>query len=211
MSQNSMSQNPSTTTAATRASAPGILGMPLWAQWGLTAAGVLALIVLLGAIALQVAATQPASTPAKVVSVNTGPYPLKVSLSKDPADAGYALPFTIEPAQPVNGRLTYTVSAVPGFGVDATPVNASLTPDPKIANRVTGTVEITVRGQWSLLVTVDGPAGSGTFAVPITAQAAGVIPGWIAWVIGLAPAIGIALFFRAQRRAARMQPSSAAQ
>jgi hypothetical protein len=205
MSQNSMSQIPSTPTAATRPSEPGNPGMPLWAQWGLTAAGVLALIVLLGAIGQQVAATQPARTPAQVVSVNTGPYALKVSLSKDPADAGYALPFTIDPAQPVNGRLTYTVSAVPGFGVDATPVNASLTPDPKIANRVTGTVEITVRGQWSLLVTVDGPAGSGTVAVPITAQAAGVIPGWIAWVIGLVPAIGIALFLRTQRRAVRGQ------
>jgi hypothetical protein len=206
MSQDSMSQSQDpSTTAATRAFAPGISGMPLWAQWGLTAAGVLALIVLLGAIALQVAATQPASTPAKVVSVNTEPYPLKVGLSKDPADAGYALSFTIEPAQPVNGRLTYTVSAVPGVGVDATPVNASITPDPKIANRVTGTVEITVRGEWSLFITVDGPAGSGTFAVPITARATGVIPGWIAWVIGLVPAIGIALFFRAQRRAARGQ------
>jgi len=200
-----MSQTPSTPTTATRPSAPGNPGMPLWAQWGLTAAGVLALIVLLGAIVQQVAATQPARTPATVVSLNTGPYPLKVSLSKDPADAGYALPFTIEPAHPMNGRLIYTVSAVPGFGVDATPVNASLTPDPKIANRVTGTVEITVRGQWSLLVTVDGPAGSGTFAVPITARATGVIPGWIAWVIGLVPAIGIALFLRAQRRAARVQ------
>ena len=205
MSGNSMSQDTATTPAATRASAPSNPGMPLWAQWGLTAAGVLALTVVLGAIALQVAAIQPASTPAKVVSVNVGPYPLKVSLSKDPAEAGYALPFTIEPAQPVNGRLTYTVSAVPGSGVDATPVNASLTPDPKIANRVTGTVEITVRGQWSLLVTADGSAGNGTFAVPITAQAAGVIPGWIAWVIGLAPAIGIALLFRAQRRTGRAQ------
>jgi len=178
--------------------------MPLWAQWGLTAAGVLALMVLLGAIALQVAATQPARTPAKVVTVNAGPYLLTVSLSKDPADAGYALPFTIKPAQPVNGRLSYTVSADPGFGVDATPVNASLTPDPKIASRVTGTVEITVRGPWLLVITVDGPAGSGIVAVPITAQAAGVVPGWIAWVIGLVPAIGIALFIRAQRRAGRV-------
>lgn len=202
MSQNSMSQPPATMTDATRASAPS---MPLWAQWGLTAAGVLALVVLLAAIALQVAATQPASTPAKVVSVNTGHYALTVSLSRDPAQAGYALPFTIAPAQPVNGRLTYTVSAVPGVGVDATPVTASLTPDATVANRVSGTVEITVRGPWTLHISVDGPAGLGTGDVPITAQAAGVIPGWIAWVIGLVPVIGIALYVRAQRRPAGMR------
>ncbi|MGZ3674485.1 MAG: hypothetical protein ACXVCO_09265 [Ktedonobacterales bacterium] len=202
MSQNSMSQPTAATTAATHASVPG---MPLWAQWGLTAAGMLALVVLLAAIALQVAATQPASTPAKVVSVDTGPYPLTVSLSRDPAQAGYALPFTIAPAQPVNGRLTYTVSAVPGVGVDATPVTASLTPDAKVANHVSGTVEITVRGPWTLHIEVDGPAGLGTGDVPLTAQAAGVMPGWIAWAIGLVPVIGIALYVRAQRRPAVMR------
>jgi hypothetical protein len=200
MSQNSMSQHTAETTAATRASVPG---MPLWAQWGLTAGGVLALVVLLAAIALQVAAAQQSSTPAKVVSVDTGRYMLTVGLSKDPAQAGYALPFTIAPAQPVNGRLTYTVSAVPGLGVDATPVNASLTPDAKVPNRVSGTVEITVRGPWTLHITVDGPAGLGIGDVPITAQAAGVIPTWIAWAIGLAPVIGIALYIWAQRRPAR--------
>jgi hypothetical protein len=80
-------------------------------------------------------------------------------------------------------------------------VNAVLTRDAKIANGVTGTVEITVRGQWMLSITVDGPAGQEVWAVPITAQASGVIPGWIALLIGLVPAIGIAFFFLAQRRA----------
>lgn len=202
MSENSMSQQPAATAAATRASRPG---MPLWAQWGLTVAGILALVVLLVAIALQVAATRPASTPAKIVSVNTGQYALTVSLSRDPAQAGYALPFTIAPAQPVNGRLTYTASAVPGVGVDATQVNAILTPDAQVANRVSGTVEITVRGPWTLHITVDGPAGQAIGDVPIAAQAAGVIPGWIAWAIGLVPAIGIALYVWAQRRSARMR------
>lgn len=202
MSQNSVSQHTAKTTVATRASASGML---LWAQGGLTAAGILALIVLLVAIALQVAATRPASSPAKVVSVNTGHYALTVSLSRDPAQAGYALPITITPTQPVNGRLTYTVRADPGLDVDATPVNASLTPDAQVANRVSGTVEITVRGPWTLHITVDGPAGQETGDVPITAQAAGVIPGWIAWMIGLVPAIGIALYVWAQRRSARMR------
>jgi hypothetical protein len=82
-------------------------------------------------------------------------------------------------------------------------VNAVLTRDPRRIDGVLGTVEITVRGPWTLSITVDGPAGPESWAVPITAQASGVIPGWIAWLIGLVPAVGIAFFFVAQRRATR--------
>jgi hypothetical protein len=193
-----MSQT-SPTTAATRDGAPG---MPLWTQWALAAAAVLAGIFLFAAIGQQIAATRQASTPARVVPLAISPYPLTVSLSRYPAAAGYALPFSIAPAQPVHGTLTYTVTAIPDpERVDATPVNAVLTRDPKVANRVIGTVEITVRGPWTLSITVDGPAGQEVWGVPIMAQASGVIPGWIAWLIGLVPAVGIALFFRAQRRA----------
>jgi hypothetical protein len=196
----SQSQPTTATPSASRA------GMPLWAQRALTGAAVLALIFLLAAIAQQIAATRPASAPARVVSVAAGPYPLMVRLSHYPANAGYALPFAIAPAHPIHGTLTYTVSAIPDDSVDATPVNAGLTRDPKVANGVTGTVEITVRGQWYLHVIVDGPAGQGAADVPVAAQAAGVIPGWLAWAIGFVPVIGIALFFAQRRAAGRQSP-----
>ena len=185
------------TMAAPRGGTPGV---SLWAQRAFAAVAVLALIFLLASIAQQVAATQPAATPARVVSLAVGPYPLTVSLSHDPTAAGYALPFAIAPASPIGGTLTYTVTAIPGPGVDATPVSASLTRDPQVANRVTGAVEITVRGAWTLSVAVDGPAGYGFGAVPIAAQASGVIPTWLAWLIGLVPAAGIALYFLLRRR-----------
>ena len=191
------------TTATTPTSRPS---MPLWAQRALTGVAVLALIFLLAAIGQQIAATRPASTPAKVVSVAAGPYALTVSLSRYPANAGYALPFAIAPAHSIHGMLTYTVSAIPDYSVDATPVNAGLTRDPKVANGVTGTVEITVRGQWYLHVIVDGPAGQGAADVPVAAQAAGVIPSWLAWAIGFVPVIGIALFFAQRRSAGRQSP-----
>lgn len=172
----------------------------LWAQRALAVVAAVALLVLLVAIGMQVAATQPPSTPARTVSVAAGPYPLTVGLAKDPADAGYALPFTIAPAQPVNGRLTYTVSSIPAKGVDATPVNGSVTPDPKAPNRVTGTVEITVQGAWDLRIVVDGPSGTGVANVPMLAKAPPPLPAWVAWLIGLVPVIGLALFFNAQRQ-----------
>jgi hypothetical protein len=173
-----------------------------WAQRALAVAAALALVGLLFAIGLQVAATQPGSTPAKVVSAQAGAYPLSVSLYKDPADAGYALPFAIAPSQSIAGPLTYSITAIPNrdLGVDATPVNGVISRNPHVANGITGTVEITVQGPWDLQITVDGPAGHGVAFVPITAKPAVVIPTWIAWPIGLLPAIGLALFFLAQRR-----------
>jgi hypothetical protein len=175
------------------------LRLSRWAQRVLAAAAALTLVGLLVAIALQIAATQPGSTPARVVGVQAGPYPLDVSLYKDPAVAGYALPIAIAPSQPVRGPLTYSVMSVPGPGVDATPVNASLGANPQTSNGALGAVEITVQGQWFLHIAVDGPAGSGFAFVPITAKPAVVIPAWIAWPIGLIPAIGLTLFFLAQR------------
>ena len=171
-----------------------------WAQRALAAAAALTLLGLLVAIAMQIAATQPGSKPAKVVGVRAGPYPLSVSLYKDPADAGYALPIALAPSQPVQGPLTYTVMSVPGPGVDATAVNASLGADARTVNGVVGAVEITVQGPWFLRIQVAGPGGSGIASVPITAKPAVVIPAWIAWPIGLIPTLGLTLFFLAQRR-----------
>ncbi len=179
------------------------LDMPRWAQQALAAVGALALVGLLFVIGLQVAATQRGSTPAKVVGAQAGPYPLTVSLYKDPADAGFALPFAIAPAQPTRGSLTYSVMSIPGARVDATAVNASLSPDPRRPNGVTGTVEITVQGTWFLRIEVDGPSGRGLAWVPLTAKPPLMIPVWIAWPIGLIPTVGLALFFLAQRRARR--------
>jgi hypothetical protein len=175
------------------------LRLSRWAQRALAAAAALTLVGLLVAIAMQIAATQPGSKPARVVGVQAGPYPLNVSLYKDPAVAGYALPIAIAPSQPVRGPLTYTVMSVPEPGVDATPVNASLGADPQAINGAVGAVEITVQGLWFLHIAVDGPDGSGFAFVPITAKPAVVIPAWIAWPIGLIPAIGLTLFFLAQR------------
>jgi hypothetical protein len=198
-------------TTTPRGEPPGERLFPLWAQRALAIVGALALLGLLIAIGTQIAATQPSGTPVRVVPAQAGPYPLTVSLYKDPADAGYALPFAIAPARPVNGALRYSVLSLPHPGVDATPISGSVTPDPRVPNRATGTIEITVQGEWELNIVVDGPAGRGIANIPVTATAPPGLPGWIAWLIGLIPAIGLALFFAAQRRrAAERVPTGAA-
>jgi hypothetical protein len=77
--------------------------MPLLAQRLLLAAGLVALAALLIEIGLSVAATIPSSQPARVVTADAGPYPLRVSLYADPARAGFAVPFAIAPAGAASG------------------------------------------------------------------------------------------------------------
>src|SRR5438034_6448743 len=102
-------------------------------QFLLLAVGVLALLAVGGEIIYSIAATTHGSTPARVVQVQAGPYPLTVSLYTSPAHASYALPFAIAPQQSTSGTLTYEVSSIPDpSDVPATPVRASLSPDPNV-------------------------------------------------------------------------------
>src|SRR5258708_12019148 len=124
------------------------------------AVGVVALLAVGGEFSYSIAATTHGSTPARVVQVQAGPYPLKVSLYTYPAHASYALPFAIAPQQSISGALTYEVSSIPDpFDVPATPVRASLGPDPNVRNGVQGDAEITVQGKWALEIIFTGRAG----------------------------------------------------
>ena len=177
-------------------------------QFLLLAFGVIALLAVGGEIAYSISATTHGSTPARVVQVQAGPYPLTVSLYTYPAHASYALPFAIAPRQSIAGVLSYDVSSVPDpSDVSATPVRASLSADPKVRNGVQGDAEITVQGKWVLDITVTGSAGSGEAFVPIVATAPPAIPTWLGWGIGLIPLYGLLAFLLWQRgRKARREP-----
>lgn len=161
--------------------------------------GVIALIALVIEISLSVGATMHGSTPAKVEHVTAGPYHLKVSLYKYPANAGFALPFAIAPEQPTGGTLTYDVTSLPSEGLHATAVHGSVSPDPNTPNGVQGTAEITVQGPWELDITVNGPAGQDEVLVPIAATAPPAIPDWLGWLIGFIPLYGLLVFLVLQR------------
>lgn len=169
-------------------------------QFLLLAAGVIALLVVGGEIIYSIAATTHGSTPARVVHVQAGPYPLTVNLYTYPAHASYALPFAIAPQQPIRGTLTYGVTSVPDpSDVPATPVRASLSPDSNVSNGVQGDAEITVQGKWFLDIVVTGSAGQGYAFVPITATAPPAIPTWLGWAIGFIPLYGLLVFLLVQR------------
>ncbi len=161
----------------------------------LLAAGVLALLAVLVDLAISIAATIPGSTPARVDHVTAGPYQLTVNLYRNPAAAGYGLPFAIAPAQAANGPLTFHVSSLPGQSVDATPIRATFNADPQVRNGIQGAAEITVKGPWTLQIQVDGSAGKGVVTIPITAVALPAIPVWLGWFIGFVPFYVLCVFF----------------
>jgi len=171
--------------------------MPQALQRILLVLGILALLGLLTEIGLAVAATIPSSTPARVIQVSAGPYPLTVRLYKDPANAGVALPFAIVPLPPMEQQLSFDVTSFPAEGVDATPIHNSLSPDLSTGG-VQGAAEITVQGTWYLHVVVNGPSGEGAVDVPISAVAPPAMPKWLGWLIGLLPFYGMLIFLLMQ-------------
>jgi hypothetical protein len=169
-------------------------------QFLLLALGVIVLLAVGGEIIYSIAATTHGSTPARVVQVRAGPYPLTVNLYTYPAHASYALPFAIAPQQSKRGALTYNVTSVPDRSdVPATPVRASLSADPNVPNGVQGAAEITVQGKWVLDIIVTGSAGQGEAVVPIIATAPPAIPPWMGWTIGFIPLYGLLVFLLMQR------------
>src|SRR5712664_4193309 len=157
--------------------------------------GVIGLAVVLIDLVISIAATFPGTTPARVDHVTAGPYHLAVSLYTNPANAGYALAFAVAPTQAVAGSLTYHTFSLPGQGVDATPIRATFHTDPNVRNGIQGAAEITVKGPWTLQITVDGPAGQGVANIPVTAMALAPIPVWLGWTLGFIPFYVLGVFF----------------
>src|SRR5947209_19539571 len=157
--------------------------------------GVVGLAVVLVDLVISIAATFPGTTPARVDHVTAGPYHLAVSLYTNPANAGYALAFAVAPTQAVNGSLTYHTYSLPGKGVDATPIRATFHADPNVRNGIQGAAEITVKGPWTLQVTVNGAAEQGVANIPIKAGAIPPMPVWLGWTIGFVPFYVLCVFF----------------
>jgi hypothetical protein len=183
--------------------------MGLLAQRLLFAVGLVALAALLAEIGFTVAATMHGSQPARVVQVDAGPYPLRVSLYTDPARAGFAVPFAIAPAGQRGGGLTFAVTSQPGPGVDATPISDGVSADSGAPGGVQGAAEIPVQGTWFLAIAADGPRGQGQATVQLQATAPPAIPQWVGWLIGFVPFYGLIGFLLLQRPRRKPAPAPA--
>jgi hypothetical protein len=165
-----------------------------WWQTALASVAALALVatlVTLGQIVF--AADIHSETPAQVFPVTAGAYRLDLTLYTYPATAGYAQPFTITPQAGSAVPQSYSLIARPDPSVIATPITASLG-SPDAAGRISGSVYITVRGLWTLDLTITGAQGTASAAIPISATAPPALSPAFAWNLGLLPLYGLLLF-----------------
>jgi hypothetical protein len=65
---------------------------------------------------------------------------------------------------------------------------------------VPGSITLVTRGSWTLHIVINGPAGRGEAAIPLTAVTLPAMPAWLAWNIGLLPVYGLLLFWVVQTR-----------
>ncbi|GCE15129.1 hypothetical protein [Tengunoibacter tsumagoiensis] len=174
--------------------------MRMFLQVALLIVGIISLVVLLADMAVSLLAIFPTGTPAKIVQVEAGPYPLTIGFSKYPGNAGYTLPFSIASTR----SLTYHAETIPGSGLAAQTVQASISPN--TGKQVQGDAEITVRGLWHLHIIVDGPQGRGSVEVPLSVTAPPAIPEWMGWVIGFIPIICLFIFLFMQQGSDNEKP-----
>jgi hypothetical protein len=145
--------------------------------------------------------------PVRFIDAEAGPYSLKLALYNDPITAGDVLPFTIAIASGAREPLTYQVTASPGPGVSAVLAQGDVNAQQNTPYGVPGSITLVTRGPWTLHLVINGPAGRGEAAIPLTAVTFPAMPPWLAWNIGLLPLYGLLLFWAVQaRRTAKKLP-----
>ncbi len=145
--------------------------------------------------------------PVRFIDAIAGPYHIKVALYNNPINAGDAIPFNIAAAPGTQGSLTYQVTASPGPGVPGSLAQGDVNAQQNTPYGVPGSITLVTRGSWTLNIAVNGPAGQGEAAIPLTAVAPPAMPAWLAWNIGLLPVYGLLIFWVVQtRRKSGKQP-----
>lgn len=147
--------------------------------------------------------------PVRFIETAAGPYHMKLALYNDPINAGDAIPFNIAVAPDTQGPLTYQVTASPGKSLppDSSLAQGNVNAQQNTPYGVPGSITLVTRGPWTLNIVINGPAGQGKAAIPLTAVAPPAIPTWLAWNIGLLPVYGLLLFWMVQiRRIAKKRP-----
>ena len=138
--------------------------------------------------------------PTRFIDTTAGPYHIKLALYSDTINAGDAIPFNIAVVSGGQGPLSYQVTARPGPGVPGSLAQGDVNAQQSTSYGVPGSITLVTRGQWTLNIVINGSAGQGNAAIPLTAVAPPALPSWLAWNIGLLPVYGLLLFWVAQSR-----------
>ena len=159
----------------------------------------LAALALAAGAPLAAAPAVASAAATRTDAYRAGPYTVTVT-REDPVQVDRATVFAVAVA-PADGAGVVAVR-LPGPGTAGRQGRAETAPGARPGTYVV-TAAFPVRGAWVLAIAVDGRAGRGQAAVPVTVAAPGAIPEWLGWTIGLSPLAGLAVFLVAQVRTAR--------
>ncbi len=98
--------------------------------------------------------------------------------------------FTVTVTSHEATALSGTLVAQPGLGTDAIPTHRAFVADSGNMHVLAVTMNLVVRGAWTLVMNLNGPRGRGSSSFDVTVTAPNAMPAWIGWTIGLLPLIG---------------------
>ncbi|MBO0784331.1 MAG: heme exporter protein CcmD [Ktedonobacteraceae bacterium] len=163
--------------------------------------GVIGFLTLLGTVllALCIPYRAHAAAPGHTTTLQAGAYMIDVMLSQDPPVTDQPLNVTVAAHHGVS-LLSGQAIVQPGLGTDGANIYATLHMMPDHPGTLQTTVRIPVRGAWHIIVEVTGASGQGKGSVDVVAAAPGAMPVWLAWSIGVLPALGLLFWTLRQRR-----------
>ncbi len=126
--------------------------------------------------------------PAQSQTLVAGPYTIVMGLSTSQPIVDQDFIVTIVPRGAVT--LSGTLQAQPGPGTDGIIVRRTLVADAVHSQTLTSAIRVPVRGAWTLVVSLNGPQGTGRASMDIIVAVPNAIPPWQGWTIGLLPLVG---------------------
>jgi hypothetical protein len=150
------------------------------------------------ALSLLPGMARASGKPASTETLIAGSYIIDVNLYQDPPVADQASEITVVPHE-TNVRLSGRVIMMPGLGTDAVELHSNLV-SLNQTNTLIGMIRMPVRGAWQIIIQLNGPQGAGEASFPVRVAGPGAMPFWMAWLIALAPLIGITWWIWHQRR-----------
>lgn len=159
-------------------------------------------LALTGALLTVTGEVSARGNPLRSKPLVVGPYVVNINFYEDPLRVDHPLDLTLVPH---DGRLRLTgrLTIKPGRGTDASERSMDLPPgnsDTDQPGTLATTINFPVRGIWQIVIELNGPLGPASASFTVNVLAPGLIPLWLAWLIGLSPVIGLVWVAWQQRR-----------
>lgn len=129
-----------------------------------------------------------------------GPYKVVVNFDRTTFNTTDEFVTTIERQDNPGADWKLQAQEVPGNATQATPVKFNGSFESGSSPKRDIKMHFPISGSWYVALTISGNAGDAKLYLPVTVESPPIMDEWLAWLIGLAPLIGIAGFIIGQGR-----------